>query len=66
MRDALSLAQAQDFLDILDDLFGRSSTMAVTQIPIDAWHERIPEPTLADAILDRLDNNAYRLHLNKK
>ena len=64
MRDALSLLQSQDLLDILDDRYGRSSTMVVTQIPIEAWHERIPDPTLADAILDRLVNNAYRLQLS--
>ena len=64
MRDALSLVQSQDLLDILDDRYGRSSTMVVTQIPIEAWHERIPDPTLADAILDRLVNNAYRLQLS--
>jgi DNA replication protein DnaC len=54
MRDALSLVQAQDLLDILDDRFGHSSTMVITQIPVEAYHERIPDPTLADAILDRL------------
>jgi len=63
LRDALSLAQSQDILDILDDRFGRLSTMVITQIPVDAWLERIPDPTLADAILDRLVNNAYRLNL---
>lgn len=64
MRDALSLVQAQDLLDILDDRFGHSSTMVMTQIPVDAYHDRIPDPTLADAILDRLVNNAYRLQLS--
>jgi DNA replication protein DnaC len=64
MRDPLSLAQSQDILDVLDDRCGRSSTLVVSQTPIDAWHERIPDPTLADAILDRLANNAYRLHLS--
>jgi DNA replication protein DnaC len=63
MRDTLSLAQAQDFLDILDDRYQRSSTMVVSQIPVDAWHERIPDPTIADALLDRLVNNSYRLQL---
>ena len=51
-------------LDIQDDRYGRSSTMVVTQIPIEAWHEQIPDATLADAILDRLVNNAYRLQLS--
>jgi DNA replication protein DnaC len=64
MRDTLSLAQSQDLLDILDDRYGRTSTIVVTQIPVDAWHERIPDPTIADAILDRLVNNSYRLQLS--
>ena len=64
MRDPLSLVQSQDLLDILDDRYGHSSTMVITQIPVEAWHERIPDPTLADAILDRLVNNTYRLQLS--
>lgn len=64
MRDTLSLAQSQDLLDILDDRYGRSSTIVVTQIPVDVWHERIPDPAIADAILDRLVNNSYRLQLS--
>jgi DNA replication protein DnaC len=58
------LPQSQDLLDILDDRYGRSSTMVVTQIPVGAWHEQIPDPTLADAILKRLVINAYRLQLS--
>ena len=57
------MAQSQDLLGILDDRYQRSSTMVVTQIPVDAWHERIPDPTIADALLDRLVNNSYRLQL---
>jgi DNA replication protein DnaC len=64
LRDALSLNQSQDLLDILDDRYGRSSALVVTQIPVEAWHERIPDPTLADALLDRLVNNSYRLQLS--
>jgi DNA replication protein DnaC len=64
MRDVLSLVQSQDLLDILDDRYGHSSTMVITQVPVEAYHERIPDPTLADAILDRLVNNAYRLQLS--
>lgn len=64
MRDAISLSQSQDLLDILDDRFARSSTMVITQVPLEMWFERIPDPTLADAILDRLVNNAYRLELS--
>jgi len=63
MRDTLSLIQSQDLLDILDDRYGRSSTMVISQVPLNNWFERIPDPTLADAILDRLINNAYRINL---
>jgi DNA replication protein DnaC len=63
LRDPLSLTDAQSLLDILDDRYGRLSTMIATQFPITVWHSRIPDPTLADAILDRLVHNAYRLEL---
>lgn len=63
MRDPISLPQAQDLLEILDDRFGRSSTVVATQVPVSEYHSRLPDPTLADAILDRLVHNAHRLHL---
>ena len=63
LRDSLSLADAQSLLDILDDRYGRTATMVATQFPIGVWHARIPDPTLADAILDRLIHNAHRLEL---
>jgi DNA replication protein DnaC len=63
LRDPLSRAQARDLLEILDDRYGRSATMVVTQIPVADWHARIPDPTLADAVLDRLIHSAYRLDL---
>lgn len=63
LRDPLSRSQARDLLEILDDRYGRNATMVVTQIPVAQWHERIPDPTLGDAILDRLIHSAYRLEL---
>jgi DNA replication protein DnaC len=63
LRDPLSRSQTRDLLEILDDRYGRSATMVVTQVPAADWHARIPDPTLADAILDRLIHNAYRLEL---
>ncbi|HZD55146.1 MAG TPA: IS21-like element helper ATPase IstB [Anaerolineales bacterium] len=63
LRDPLSRSQATDLLEVLDDRYGRSATMVVTQVPVADWHSRIPDPTLSDAILDRLIHNAYRLHL---
>ena len=65
LRDPLSRSQARDLLEILDDRYGRQATMVVSQIPVAAWHSRIPDPTLSDAILDRLIHNAYRLELQE-
>ena len=63
LRDPLTPSQARDLLEILDDRYGRSSTLVATQIPIEDWHDRLPDPTLGDAILDRLVHNAYRFEL---
>ncbi|MBT3678783.1 MAG: ATP-binding protein [Candidatus Marinimicrobia bacterium] len=64
LRDPPTLSDAQSLLDILDDRYSRSSTLLATQFPIDAWYSRIPDPTLADAILDRLIHNAHRIELH--
>lgn len=50
-------------LEILDDRYGRRSTIVAAQVPIDKWHEVIADPTLADAILDRLVHNAYKIEM---
>jgi DNA replication protein DnaC len=63
MRDAISIQDAQNILEVLDDRFGHTATLIATQVPITEWHRRIPDPTLADAILDRLVHNAHRLEL---
>jgi DNA replication protein DnaC len=63
LRDPLTRPQSQDLLEILDDRYGRSSTLVATQVPVAEWHARFPDPTIADAILDRLVHNAYRLAL---
>jgi DNA replication protein DnaC len=53
----------RDLLEILEDRYDKSSTIITSQLPIDQWHAHLGEPTLADAILDRLVHNAYRLPL---
>ena len=63
MRDTLSAKQTRDLLEVLDDRYGRRSTLLAGQVPVADWHSRFPDPTLADAILDRLVHNAYRLEL---
>lgn len=53
----------RDLLEILDDRHNRRSTLVTSQLPVDTWHQYLSEPTMADAILDRLVHNAYRLNL---
>lgn len=60
----LSQAQRIDLLEILEDRNGRGATLVTSQVPVEQWHEVIGEPTLADAILDRLVHNAHRLDLS--
>lgn len=53
----------RDLLELLDDRHGRRATVVASQVPVDHWHAAIGEPTLADAILDRLVHNAYKITL---
>jgi DNA replication protein DnaC len=55
--------QRHDLLEVLEDRYGRLSTIVTSQLPISKWHEWIGDPTIADAILDRLVNNAYKVEL---
>ena len=55
--------QYRDLLEILDDRQGRGATLVTSQFPVGQWHEIIADATVADAILDRLISNAYRIEL---
>ena len=59
----LNPPERRDLLEILDDRHGRASTIVTSQIPVEHWHDIIGDPTLGDAILDRLVHNAHRLQL---
>jgi DNA replication protein DnaC len=59
----LTAEQRRDLLEILEDRHGVRSTLATSQLPLDKWHDLIGDPTLADAILDRLVHNAYKINL---
>ena len=59
----LTEEQRRDLLEILEDRYGRRCTVVTSQYPVEHWHDLIGDPTLADAILDRLVHNAYRLTL---
>ncbi len=52
-----------DLLELLDDRVGTRSTLITSQLPLEHWHEYIGDPTLADAILDRLIHSAHKIHL---
>jgi len=60
---ALSDESRRDLLEIFDDRHGNRSTIVTSQLPFEHWHESIGDPTLADAILDRLVHNAHRIAL---
>jgi DNA replication protein DnaC len=53
----------RDLLELLDDRFNTKSTLITSQLPPDAWHDYLSDPTLADAILDRLIHNAHNLRI---
>lgn len=61
--DRLTATQRRDLMEIVEERYGRGATMITSQLPIKAWHDVIGEPTFADAILDRIVHNAYRLEL---
>jgi len=59
--DAPVGTQRRDLMEIVEERYGRGATMITSQLPIKAWNDVIGEPTFADAILDRIVHNAYRL-----
>jgi len=58
-----SAEQRRDLLEILEDRHGSRSTIVTSQLPLDQWHASIGDSTLADAIMDRLVHNAYKIKL---
>lgn len=64
LRDSLSVNDAREILDLLDDRYRRTSCLFATQLPVEQWHQQIQDPTLADAILDRIVHDSLRLSLS--
>lgn len=64
LRDPLSVYEAREILDILDDRFRKASCLFATQMPIEQWHPQIQDPTIADAILDRIVHDSLKVSLN--
>jgi DNA replication protein DnaC len=61
--EPLGSEQRHDLLEIAEERYGRGATLITSQLPVDRWHDVIGDPTLADAILDRMVHNAHRLQL---
>ena len=62
--EPLDAGARHDLLEILEERYGRRSMIVTSQLPVQAWHEIIGDPTYADAILDRLVHNAHRIELS--
>ena len=58
--DAVS---AREILELIDDRMGKSSLILTSQHPVSEWHDRIGEPTVADALLDRIVHSAHRIEI---
>lgn len=59
----LSMEQLRDLLEIIDERYQKRSTLITSQLPMANWHEALGDPTMADAILDRVVHNAYKIDL---
>jgi DNA replication protein DnaC len=62
--ERFTATQRRDLMEIVEDRYGSGSTLITSQLPRDTWHEVVGDPTFADAILDRIVHNAYRLELD--
>lgn len=62
--ERMTAPQRRDLMEIVEDRYGIGATLVTSQLPVDAWHDIVDEPTFADAILDRLIHNAHRLNLD--
>jgi DNA replication protein DnaC len=60
---AATETQRHDLLEVMEDRYGKTATVVTSQLPVSKWHEWLGDPTLADAILDRLVHNAYKVEL---
>jgi DNA replication protein DnaC len=64
--NALADTERRDLLEVIDDRHETASTIITSQLPVEHWHETIGDPTIADAILDRLVHNAHKIQLTGK
>lgn len=62
--DPMTAEHRRCMFEIIEDRYGLRSTIVTSQLPVSNWHESIGDPTLADAILDRVVHNAYKVVMN--
>ena len=58
--------ERRDLLEVVEERHGHASTIVTSQLPVEHWHEQIGDPTIADAILDRLIHNAHKINMSMK
>ena len=63
LLDELNLSFTRAFLEIIDDKFNNGSIIFSTQLPVSEWYSRFKDPTLADAIMDRVVHSAYKIEI---
>lgn len=59
----LTAGEARDLLEVIDDRCTRRLTLIASQLPVEAWHGTIPDPSIADALLDRVVHTAHKIVL---
>jgi DNA replication protein DnaC len=62
-RDPLNTKQTRNLLEVFDDRWQIASLILISQIPVENWHSQMQDPTLADAILDRIIHNSYQIEM---
>jgi DNA replication protein DnaC len=62
----MSALQRNDLLEVLDDRIGSRATLITSQLPVKAWHTYLDDPTVADAILDRIVHSSHKIALKGK
>lgn len=58
--------ERRDLLEVVEERHGHASTIITSQLPLEHWHEQIGDPTIADALLDRVVHNAHKIYLSMK
>ena len=66
LMSSISKEEQREFLEIVEDRYGRRSTIVTSQLPIKSWHDAMQDPTMADAILDRLVHNGHKIALKSR